>query len=88
MNIIWGIILFVLSTIAYFGQAISALWPETAVKLGLTESEADVDPTFYADSRGEAYWDMVILWPLLPAGILLAFNKESPSVPSSEAITR
>jgi hypothetical protein len=74
MNIIWGVILFIISSIGYFGQVISAFWPETATKLGLTELEADVDPTFYADMRGEAYWDTVILWTLPVAGVLLFLN--------------
>ena len=74
MNIVWGIILFVISSIGYFGQGISALWPATAAKLGLTEPEADVDPTFYADMRGEAFWDTVILWTLPVAGVLLVLN--------------
>ena len=55
MNILWGIIVFVISMIGWLGQALSAFRPATAVKLGLTEPEGDVDPTFYADLRGEAY---------------------------------
>ena len=74
MNIVWGIILFIISSIAYFGQVISAFWPETAAKLGLTEPETDVDPTFYADVRGEAFWDTAILWTLPVAGVLLVLN--------------
>jgi hypothetical protein len=74
MNIIWGIILTILSSIAYFGQTITAFWPGTATRLGLAEPEADVDPTFYADVRGEAFWDTVILWNLPVAGILLILN--------------
>jgi hypothetical protein len=74
MNIIWGIILFIISSIGYFGQVISAFWPGTATKLGLTEAEADVDPTFYADVRGEAFWDTAILWTLPVAGVLLVLN--------------
>jgi len=74
MNIIWGLILTILSSIAYFGQVISAFWPETAARLGLTEAEGDVDSTFYADMRGEALWDTVILWTLPVAGVLLMLN--------------
>jgi len=74
MTTIWGVILFFISSIGYFGQVISAIWPETAVKLGLTEAEADVDPTFYADMRGEAIWDTAILWTLPLAGVLLLLN--------------
>lgn len=74
MTTIWGIILFIISSIGYIGQVISAIWPETAVKLGLMEAEDEVDQTFFADVRGEAYWDSVILWTLPAAGILLALN--------------
>ena len=70
MNIIWGLILTTLTSIAYFGQVISAFWPETAAKLGLTETDGQVDPTFYADMRGEAFWDTAILWTLPVAGVL------------------
>jgi len=75
MNITWGVILFIVSSIGYFGQAISTFWPCTATKLGLIEPEADVDPTFYADVRSEAYWDTAILWTLPLAGVLLALNR-------------
>jgi len=74
MTIIWGVFLLVLSTIAYFGQVVTAFWPETAVKLNLTEPKSEVDPTFYADVRGEAYWDILILWLLPVASILLLLN--------------
>jgi len=74
MNIIWGVILIIISGIGYFGQVISTFWPETAVKLGLTEPEADVDPAFFADVRGEAYWDTLTLWTLPVAGVLLVLN--------------
>lgn len=75
MNLIWGTTLIIFTLIlCWLGQTIAALWPTTATKLGLIEPEADVDPTFYADVRGEAYWDMVILWTLPVAGILLILN--------------
>jgi hypothetical protein len=74
MNIIWGIILTILTSIGYFGQVLSAFLPEAATKLGLTETESEVDPTFYADVRGEAFWDTAILWTLPVAGVLLILN--------------
>ena len=74
MTTIWCVILFIITTIGYIGQAITAFWPGTAVKLGLTESEADVDPAFYADVRGEAFWDTAVLWTLPAAGILLLLD--------------
>ena len=43
-------------------------------KLGLTEPESDVDPTYYSDARGEAIWDTMITWVLPAAGILILLN--------------
>lgn len=74
MNIIWGAILTIFSLLGWLGQAITALSPKVAVKLELTESESDVDPTFYVDVRGESVWDTMILWTLPVAGILLMLN--------------
>ena len=74
LNIILGTVLFIISSIAYIGQAITAFWPQTAARLGLAEAETDVDPTFYADVRGEAIWDTAILWTLPVTGVLLVLN--------------
>ena len=74
MNIIWGAILVIISLIGWLGQIITALSPTVATRLGVTESEADVDPTFYTDVRGESFWDTATLWTLPVAGILLIFN--------------
>lgn len=74
MNIIWGAILTIISSIGWLGQLISATNPTLAARLGLIEPEADVDPTFYADVRGEAYWDSAILWILPAAGVLLLLD--------------
>ena len=75
MHIFWGVIL-IISTLVlcWLGQTVSALSPKFAVKLGLTERESEVDTTFYADVRGEAIWDSLILWTLPVAGILLILN--------------
>ena len=74
MNIIWGVILTVVSSIGWIGQSISAINPRLAERLGLTEVKTDVDSTFYADVSGEAYWDTLVLWILPVAGILLIMN--------------
>jgi hypothetical protein len=72
MNIIWGAILVVFTLIlCWLGQVINASSPTLAARLGLSESESDVDPTFFVDGRGEAIWDALILWILPVAGILL-----------------
>jgi hypothetical protein len=74
MNLIWGAILTIFSLLCWVGQTISAFSPKVAASLGLTEPESDVDPAFYADVRGEAIWDTIILWTLPVAGILFMFN--------------
>ncbi len=78
MNIVWGVVLILFTLIfCWMGQSITALVPTLATRLGLVEPEADVDPVFFADVRGEAVWDMVILWTLPVGGILLLMNSPS-----------
>lgn len=75
MNMLWGMILIIFTLLlAWLGQTINAFSPKLAVKLGLNEPETDVDPVFFTDSRGEAIWDVLILWPLPVAGLLMIFN--------------
>ena len=75
MNLIWGVILIIFTLIlGWLGQVINALSPTLAARLGLNEPEADVDPTFFVDTRGEAIWDVMIIWTMPVAGILLILN--------------
>ena len=74
MNTIWGVVLIIFALLGWLGQAITAFAPKVAAKLGMTEYESDIDPTFWADVRGEAVWDTIILWILPVAGILLLLN--------------
>ncbi len=75
MNIIWGAILIIFTGIlCWLGQVINASSPILAARIGLTEPESDVDPTYFVDGRGEAIWDALILWTLPVAGVLLIFN--------------
>ena len=75
MDLFWGVILIIFTLlVCWLGQTISTFSPKLAVKLGLTESESEVEPAFYADVRGEAIWDAMILWTLPVAGILLILN--------------
>lgn len=71
MEIALGIVVVVLSLLGWGGQTIAWLAPKTAVKLTLMEAEEDVEPTYWADIRGEAPWDSLTLWTLLVAGVLL-----------------
>ncbi len=59
-----------LSLLAWVGQLLSLVTPRRAAGWGLTELEAEVDPTFFADVRAEALWDSLTLWTLPLASIL------------------
>ncbi|MBT8227551.1 MAG: hypothetical protein HKP61_08755 [Dactylosporangium sp.] len=74
VEIAWGVVVLVAGLTCWLGQAIAASVPATAVKLGLTEPERDVDPGVHADTRGEAWWDTAITWPLPVAGVLLIID--------------
>lgn len=77
MGLAWGIVLVLLSTLAWGGQTLSWLAPGVAERFGLTEREADVEPVFHSDVRGEAVWDFFTLWTLLAAGLLLVLDNSS-----------
>ncbi len=75
MYIAWGIVLIFFTLIlCWLAQIINAFSPKLATRLGLNEPETGVDPTFSADTRGEAIWDAMILWLLPVAGLLLIMN--------------
>lgn len=73
----WAIIVIILSTLAWGGQAISWLSPRTAERLSLSEPESTVDPAFHADGRGEAIWDTLTLWVTIVAGALLLLGNDA-----------
>lgn len=77
MASVWGVVLILTSLLAWVGQLLSWVAPETAVRLGLTEAEEDVEPVYAADGRGEAAWDSFTLWTLVVAGVLLVFDQEA-----------
>ena len=54
MDILLGGVLLVLGLICWAGQVINWLWPETAIRIALTEPEAEVEPVFWVDTRAEA----------------------------------
>lgn len=71
MRTAWGVVVVGLSLLAWGGQLVAWLSPPTAVRLGLTEAEHDVEPAYWADIRGEAAWDSLTLWTMVVAGALL-----------------
>jgi hypothetical protein len=75
MNQAWGIVLIIFTLImGWLMQVIVTVAPSLASKLGVTEPESGVDPTFLVDAKGEATWDALILWVLPVAGILLVID--------------
>lgn len=77
MNVLWGIVVTVLSLLAWGGQALSWVSPATAIRWNVMEAEDDVEPTFWADVRGEARWDTFTLWTMAVAGILLIADRSA-----------
>jgi len=71
MNVLWGVIVVLLSLLSWGGQAWSLLAPASAVRWKLMEAEDNVEPTFWADVRAEALWDTLTLWTMVVAGVLL-----------------
>lgn len=71
MGVLWGVVVVLLSLLSWGGQALSWFSPATAVRWNVMEAEGDVEPTFWADVRGEAAWDTLTLWTMVVAGVLL-----------------
>jgi hypothetical protein len=77
VQIIAGIVMLALSLLCWAGQAIVLFAPATGVRLGLCEAEEAVEPTFWADVRGEALWDFATLWTMVVAAVLLILDRDS-----------
>jgi hypothetical protein len=77
VELMWGIVIVVLGLLAWGGQAVSWFAPQAAARLGLAEPEDTVEGVFWADGRGEALWDIVTLWTLPLAGLLLIVGHEA-----------
>ena len=75
MDLLWGLLMVVVALVAWLGQLVAWLAPGVAVRLTLMEAQADVEPVYWADIRGEAMWDSLILWTLPLAGLLLLVDE-------------
>jgi len=71
VRVLWGVVVVLLSVLSWGGQSLSWFSPSTAVRWRVMEAEDDVEPTFFADMRGEAVWDTFTLWTMVVAGVLL-----------------
>lgn len=74
MDTFWAVALIVFGLLAWGGQTISWFAPRTAERLSLVEREDTVEPVYWADIRGEALWDLLTLWTLVAAGVLLLLD--------------
>lgn len=77
MHAFWGVVVLALSLLAWGGQILSWLAPERAVRLGLMEPQDRVEPTYWADIRGEAPFDFITLWTMVAAGVLLILDNST-----------
>jgi len=71
MSFVLASLLLVVSLVCWLGQVITLLAPDLAVRLSLCEAETDVEPSYWADIRGEALWDSMTLWTMVAAAALL-----------------
>lgn len=74
MRVAWGIVLVALSLMAWGGQSVSWAAPQLAARLSVAEAEDTVEAPYWADIRGEALWDLLTLWTLVVAGVLMIFD--------------
>jgi len=71
MEVAGGIVVLLLSLLAWGGQTLGWFAPDLAAKLSLIEHEDNVEPTYWADIRGEALTDVLTLWTMVVAAVLL-----------------
>jgi len=67
-------VVFLLMWIVYLGQAVSVVDFGLAQRLGLQERPGTVDPLVSRLELGTARWDLLTLWTLPIAGILMLAN--------------
>ena len=67
-----AVVALIAGLIAWLGQSLSFLAPTTAVRLGVLESEDELDPTLYIiEAQAMGLSDMLLGW-MLPASAVLA----------------
>ncbi|MBU1694478.1 MAG: hypothetical protein KJ726_09995 [Verrucomicrobia bacterium] len=74
MRTVLGIVCILFGALGWAGQVISGLNYELAQKLGLQEKSEGTDPLFRLAERNTARWDIVVLWTLIAAGILMLLD--------------
>ncbi len=60
----------------YLGQIVSVVNLPLARRLGLQEPPATIDPIYARDTAGTARWDVLSMWTLPAAGILMLVDND------------
>lgn len=75
MEIIIGIVVIVLGAICWIGQSLAVFALPTAIKLGVFESEKDVDQSMYLFERfSQGIMDVILTWILPLSAALMIFD--------------
>ena len=69
-----GAVLALLMWPIYLGQLISVIDLPLAQRLGLQEQSDTIDPIYARDTAGTARWDLLSMWTLPVAGILMLID--------------
>ena len=64
-------VIFMFMWVIYIGQVVSVVNLRLAQQLGLQETPDTIDPIYGRDTAGTARWDLVSMWTLPAAGILM-----------------
>jgi hypothetical protein len=73
MQVVAGVV-FVLLWVIYAGQLVSVVNLPLAQRLGFQEKPENVDALYRRDTSGTARWDLLSMWTLPVAGILMLIN--------------
>ena len=74
MRLLLGILCILFGAFGWIGQLISSINFKLAQRLNLQEPAKYTDPLFRQLERNAAWWDAIILWPMVIAGILMVLN--------------
>lgn len=74
MRVLWGLIVVILSLLAWGSQFISWVVPRSRPRFALTNAENASEPSYWIDIQGEAPFDSVTLWTMVVAGALLILD--------------
>jgi hypothetical protein len=67
-----GVVVLIVGLICWIGQSLTFLVPSVAVKLGLLESEEEMDPTLHIiEARALGLNDMLLTWTLPLSALLM-----------------